>query len=62
MDPKKVRVMLDWPRPTIVMEGIEFSGSCRVLSVLIEGFTCLTSPMTKLTRKGVSFMWDDTCE
>ena len=28
----------------------------------IEDFSQLATPMTKLTRKGVKFEWDDLCE
>jgi len=60
MDLEKVRVVLDWLRPTTVIEVRSFLGLARYYQHFIEGFACLAYPMTKLTPNGVSFVWDNT--
>ena len=56
VDPEKVKAMLDWPRPTTVIEIRSFLGLVGYYWCFIEGFACLASPMTKLTCKGDRFI------
>ena len=62
VDPNKTRAVMDWPRPTTVIEIRSFLGLAGYYKRFIEGFARLSSPMTKLTRKGEKFEWNDTCE
>ena len=62
MDPEKIKAILDWPRPTTVIEIRSFLGLAGYYRRFIEGFAHLASPMTKLTRKGIPFIWNDACE
>jgi len=39
-----------------------FLGLAGYYQRFIEGFSCLSSPMTKFTRKGVKFEWNEACK
>ena len=62
MDLNKTKTVMDWPRPTIVTEIRSFLGFASYYKQFIKGFSRLSSPMTKLTRKGEKFEWNDACE
>jgi len=62
VDPEKIKAVLDWPRPTTVTEIRSFLGLAGYYRRFIKGFAHLASPMTKLTRKGIPFIWNDACE
>ena len=51
IDPDKTITVMDWPRPTTVIEIRSFLGFAGYYRRFIEGFDRLSSPMTKLTRK-----------
>jgi len=62
VDPDKTRAVMDWPRPTTVIEIRTFLGLGGYYRRFIEGFARLSSPMTKLTWKGEKFEWNNLCE
>ena len=62
VDPKKVEAVISWERPKSVFEIRSFLGLTRYYRRLIEDFSRLTAPMTRLTQKEVKFDWDDRCE
>ena len=62
VDPDKTKAVMDWPRPTTMTEIRSFLGLAGYYRRFIEGFAHLSSPMTKLTRKGEKFEWNDACE
>ena len=62
VDPDKTKAVMDWPRLTAVTEIRSFLGLVGYYRQFIEGFAHLSSPMTKLTRKGEKFEWNDACE
>ena len=62
VDPEKVEVVMSWERPKSVFEVRSFSGLAGYYRRFIEDFSRLAAPMTRLTRKGVKFEWDDLCE
>ena len=62
MDPEKVEVVMSWERPKSVFEIRNFMGLVGYYWRFIEDFTRLTALMTRLTRKGVKFEWDDLCK
>ena len=47
VDPDKTRAVMDWPRPTTVTEIRSFLELVGYYRRFIEGFACLSSPMTK---------------
>ena len=62
VDPKKVEAVMSWERPKSVFEIHNFLGLAGYYRRFIEDFSWLTTTMTRLTRKGVKFEWDDLCE
>ena len=62
IDPEKVKAVISWERPKSVFEIHSFLGLDRYYRRFIEDFSRLTAPMTRLTRKGVKFEWDELCE
>ena len=62
VDPGKVEAMMSWERPKSVFEICSFLGLVGYYRRFIEDFSRLATPMTRLTRKEVKFVWDDSCE
>ena len=62
VDPEKVETVMSWDRPKLVFEIRSFLGLAGYYRRFIEDFSRLAVPMTRLTRKGVKFEWDDLCE
>jgi hypothetical protein len=60
--PRKVEAVLKWERPTNVIETRSFLGLAGYYRRFIEGFSTIASPLTKLTRKEVRFVWSEECE
>ena len=56
MDPEKVKAVLEWPRPTNVIEIRSFLGLAGYYQKFVEGFSCLAAPLTKLTQKNEKFI------
>jgi hypothetical protein len=53
MDPKKVAAVKDWPTPTNLKELQTFLGFANFYRRLIEKYSELTAPLTRLLKKGV---------
>ncbi|CAM8895837.1 unnamed protein product [Rhodiola kirilowii] len=62
VDPVKVEAILNWKTPKIVFEIRSFLGLAGYYRRFIENFARLANPLTRLTRKGVKFEWDEACE
>ena len=62
VDPEKVKVVMSWERPKSVFEIHSFLGLAGYYRRFIEDFSRLAALMTRLTRKEVTFDWDDRCE
>ena len=62
LDPEKVKAVMSWERSKSVFEISSFLGLAGYYSRFIEDFFRSAAPMTRLTRKGVKFDWDDQCE
>ena len=62
VDPGKVEVVMSWERPKSVFEIRSFLGLAGYYRRFIEDFSRLAAPITRLTRKEVKFVWDDSCE
>lgn len=62
VDPEKVKAVIDWPRPTSMTGIRSFLGLAGYYRRFIEGFSRLSLPMTKLTRKGVKYEWNEACD
>ena len=53
---------MSWERLKSVFKIRSFLGLVGSYRRFIEDFSRLAAPMTRLTRKEVKFMWDDSCE
>jgi hypothetical protein len=62
VDPSKVEAVMKWERPTNVTEIRSFLGLAGYYQRFIKGFFQIAIPLTKMTRKGVPFVWDAKCE
>ena len=62
VDPEKVEALMCWERLKSIFEIRSFLGLARYYRRFIEDFSRLAAPITRLTRKGVKFKWDDLCE
>eukprot|EP00261_Vitis_vinifera_P032286 XP_019073529.1 PREDICTED: uncharacterized protein LOC109121999 [Vitis vinifera] len=62
VDPTKVEAVTKWERPKNVFEVRSFLGLAGYYRRFVENFSRIACPMTRLTRKGVNFDWNDRCE
>jgi hypothetical protein len=62
VDPAKVKEIVAWSIPTIVMEIRSFLGLVGYYRRFIEGFSKIANPMTSLLEKGRKFKWDEKCQ
>jgi len=58
VDPSKVEAVSQWETPKSVTEIRSFLGLASYYRRFIEGFSKLALPLTQLTCKGKSFVWD----
>nr|XP_009771985.1 PREDICTED: uncharacterized protein LOC104222450 [Nicotiana sylvestris] len=62
VDFQKIEAVKNWPRPTSVSDIRSFLGLAGYYMRFIEGFSSISSPLTRLTQKKVKFQWSDACE
>jgi hypothetical protein len=62
VDPAKVREIVAWSIPSIVIEVRSFLGLAGYYRRFIEGFSKIAKPMTSLLEKGREFKWDSKCQ
>ncbi|XP_059658311.1 uncharacterized mitochondrial protein AtMg00860-like [Cornus florida] len=62
VDPSKVEAVLTWERPKNVFEIRSFLGLVGYYQRFVKDFSRLAAPMTRLTRKGVKFVWNEACD
>ena len=55
VDPKKIEVVVDWPRPTTVTEIRSFLGLVGYYRRFVKDFSKIAAPLTRLTQKNVKF-------
>ena len=58
MDPKKIKVIEDWPVPKDVTNVLSFMGITGYYRRFIEGFSRIANPITSLQKKGNKFDWN----
>ena len=62
IDVSKVEAVLDWAQPKSVFEIRSFLGLAGYYRRFVKDFSRLASPLIRLTRMGVKFVWSETCE
>ena len=62
IDPTKVEAVMEWLQPKMVTDIRSFLGLVGYYRRFVKDFSLVAYPMTKMTRKGVKFLWDDKCE
>ena len=61
-DPKKVKVVQEYPAPKSVKEVRAFMGLTNYYRKFVKGFAQVASPLHDLTKKGASFLWTEDCQ
>ncbi|XP_057494185.1 uncharacterized protein LOC130779535 [Actinidia eriantha] len=62
VDSSKIEAVMDWQAPKNVFEVRSFLGLAGYYRRFVSDFSRLALPMTRLTRKGIKFAWDEACE
>ena len=62
MDPKKVKVIINWQEPENVKDVRAFIGFANFYRRFIDNFSALVSPLVTLTRKDKAFIFDKECK
>ena len=62
VDPKKIEVVKNWPRPLTPTYIQIFFGLAGYYMRFIDGFASISSPLITLTQKNVKFEWLEACE
>ena len=61
-DPQKIAAVHDWAIPRNISELRSFLGLASYYRRYIYQFADIAAPLNNLTNKGVTFMWDNTCQ
>ena len=61
MAPYKVQIIQDWPEPRKVKDVQSFLGFANFYRRFIFGYSEITVPLTRLTRKGTTWHFSDEC-
>jgi hypothetical protein len=62
VDPSKVKVIVNWVQPSNAYEVRGFLGLVGYYRKFVEGFSKLSAPLTRLTRKNEKFQRTEECE
>lgn len=62
VDPSKVRMIIEWPTPTSVIEVKSFMGLVGYYYRFVEGLSRSVHPITSLKCRGKKFGWIEQCE
>ena len=62
MAPDKVAAVTNWPIPRKVKDIQSFLGFCNFYRRFIYDYAGITVPLTRLTRSGVKWNWNDDCQ
>lgn len=61
-DPEKVSAIENFPTPKTKKQVQSFLGICNYYRRFIKNFSTIACPLTDLTRKHASFIWDPRCD
>ena len=62
VDPAKIEVIEDWPRPTNLSKVRSFLGLAGYHRRFVEGFSRIAAPLSRLTKKNLKFNWEESQE
>ena len=62
VDPTKIQGVTKWKGPTTVTEIQSFLRLADYYRRFVQDFSRIASPLTQLTKRGVPFVWNDTCK
>jgi hypothetical protein len=62
MDEAKVKVLQEWPEPRKVKDVQSFLGFANFYRRFIHDYSRITVPLTRLTRKGLPWLWTEDCQ
>ena len=57
--PDKVETIKEWPTPRCLRDVRAFYGLVGYYRRFIAGFATIAEPLTRLTKKGMKFLWTD---
>src|SRR6266481_219000 len=61
MAQNKIQAIQDWPEPRKVRDVQSFLGVANLYRRFIYGYSMITVPLTRLTKKDVPWDWSDEC-
>uniref|UniRef100_A0A0W0FG48 Reverse transcriptase/retrotransposon-derived protein RNase H-like domain-containing protein n=1 Tax=Moniliophthora roreri TaxID=221103 RepID=A0A0W0FG48_MONRR len=61
MNPKKLDTILSWPQPQKLKDLQSFLGFTNFYRQFINNYSCITLPLTALTKKSIAFNFSDEC-
>ena len=61
-DPGKLSAVETFPVPSCVKDVRSFLGLCNYYRRFVKDFAKIASPLNRLTRKSVPFVWDPSCK
>lgn len=61
-NPQTTKAVEEWKTLTTVKEVMSFLGLCSYYRSYIQNFSHIAAPLTRLTRKNITFQWDNACE
>ena len=59
VDPKKIDVVRDWVRPTLVTKIQSFLGLAGYYRLFVEGLSSIVSLLTRLIQNEMTLHWSD---
>lgn len=63
VNPEKVAILRDWPRPNTLTEVRSFVGQIQFFRRFVKGLSDIVASLTGLTKKGSGIQdWDSKCE
>lgn len=61
-DPEKIAAVKEWPQPSSLTELKTFLGTVGYYRQYIPDFASIAKPLTSLTAKGASWIWDEATQ